>query len=356
MRLLALLNGPQTMGRGRVFWFCAALVLTAALVYPLFADPYDVGNFGYFLIWVFMALGLCVMWGLCGMLSFGQTFFFGIGGYGYGVLAILGGNGPWATMGGLFGAVALAGITAAVLGYFMIYGRIGGVFFGIVTLSFTLALAFFLGQTAGPEWAIGKARLNGFNGMQGMSPLSVPWFGGAIDLEESALYYALVIGLTVTYLGLRILANSRFGNVLVAIREDPQRAELLGYDVRRYQLAAFVLGSALAGLSGVLYTSWGQFITPSSIGLPAAAMPIIWVAFSGRTDLTATLIGTFALLFGFQTLTIYSQEAALVIMGALLAATVLFVPKGFVVGVGELLSRPRTRRAVRPLEPKDARP
>ncbi len=356
MRLLALLNGPQTMGSGRVFWLCAALVLAAALIYPLFADPYDVGNFGYFLIWVFMALGLCVMWGLCGMLSFGQTFFFGIGGYGYGVLAILGGNSPAATMGGLFGAVALAGATAAVLGYFMIYGRIGGVFFGIVTLSFTLALAFFLGQTAGPEWAIGKARLNGFNGMQGMSPLNIPWFGGAIDLEESALYYALVIGLTVTYLGLRILANSRFGNVLVAIREDPQRAELLGYDVRRYQLAAFVLGSALAGLSGVLYTSWGQFITPSSIGLPAAAMPIIWVAFSGRTDLTATLVGTFALLFGFQTLTIYSQEAALIIMGALLAATVLFVPKGFVVGLGELLSRPRARRAVRRLAPKDARP
>ena len=76
--------------------------------------------------------------------------------------------------------------------------------------------------------------------------------------------------------------NGRFGNVLVAIREDPLRAELLGYDVRRYQLAVFVLGSALAALSGGLYTAWGQFITPASMGLPSAAMPIIWVAFSGR--------------------------------------------------------------------------
>ena len=353
--MLKLLNGPQTMGRGRVFWACAALVLAAALIYPAFADPYDVGNFGYFFIWIFMALGLCVMWGLCGMLSFGQTFFFGIGGYAYGVLAIDLGNGPVATLAGLFGAVALTGLAAAVLGYFMIYGRISGVFFGIVTLSFSLALAFFLGQTAGPEWAIGKARLNGFNGMQGMSPINIPWFGGPIDLEASALYYALVIGLAVTYLLLRILANSRFGNVLVAVREDPQRAELLGYDVRRYQLIAFVLGSALAGLSGVLYTAWGQFITPSSIGLPAAAMPIIWVAFSGRTDLTATLVGTFALLFGFQSLTIYSQEAALIVMGALLAATVLFVPKGFVVGLGELLSRLRVRDPARPFSANDAR-
>lgn len=352
--MLKLLNGPQTMGRGRVFWACASVALVAALIYPAFADPYDVGNFGYFFIWIFMALGLCVMWGLCGMLSFGQTFFFGIGGYAYGVLAIDLGNGPLATLAGLLGAVALASLAATILGYFMIYGRIGGVFFGIVTLSFTLALAFFLGQTAGPEWAVGKARLNGFNGMQGMSPLTVPWFGGPIDMEGSALYYALVIALTATYLLLRILANSRFGNVLVAVREDPQRAELLGYDVRRYKLAAFVLGSALAGLSGVLYTSWGQFITPSSIGLPAAAMPIIWVAFSGRTDLTATLVGTFVLLFGFQTLTIYSQETALIIMGALLAATVLFVPQGFVVGLGDLLARPQGWRPVRPRSPEDA--
>ncbi len=353
--MLKLLNGPQTMGQGRVFWVGVALVLAAALVYPAFADPYDVGNFGYFLIWIFMALGLCVMWGLCGMLSFGQTFFFGVGGYAYGVLAIDLGNGPLATLAGLFGAVALASLAAALLGYFMIYGRINGVFFGIVTLSFTLALAFFLGQTAGPEWAIGKARLNGFNGMQGMSPLKIPWFGGPVDLEETSLYYVLVIGLTATYLLLRVLANSRFGNVLVAIREDPQRAELLGYDVRRYQLSVFVLGSALAGVSGVLYTSWGQFITPSSIGLPAAAMPIIWVAFSGRTDLTATLVGTFVLLLGYQTLTIYSQEATLIVMGTLLAATILFVPKGFVVGLGELLSWRRDRRPARTLSPKDAR-
>ena len=73
---------------------CFVAVLAAALVYPVFADSYDVGNFAYFLIWVFMALGLCLMWGYGGMLSFGQTFFFGISGYAYGVLAInMGGGG-----------------------------------------------------------------------------------------------------------------------------------------------------------------------------------------------------------------------------------------------------------------------
>ena len=354
--MLKLLEGPQAIGRGPLFWCAAAAVLVAALVYPLFADSYDVGNFAYFFVWIFMALGLCMMWGLCGMLSFGQTFFFGLAGYGYGVIATDLGNGPLGTLTGLAGALLLAAVAAALLGYFMIYGRINGVFFGIVTLSVTLALAYFLGQTAGPEWAIGKAQLNGFNGMQGMDPLTVPWPGGAVTLEESRLYYVLLGGLVITYLLLRVIANSRFGNVLVAIREDAQRAELLGYDVRRYQLGVFVLGSTLAGLSGILYTSWGQFITPSSIGLPAAAMPIIWVAFSGRSDLTATLIGTFFLLFGFQTLTVYSQEAALVLMGTLLIATVMFVPQGFVVGLGSLVSRAaqHRRQKTRRLPPREA--
>lgn len=330
--MLKLLDGPQTLGRGKIFWSCFLAVLAGALIYPLFADSYDVGNFAYFLIWIFMALGLCLMWGYGGMLSFGQTFFFGVAGYGYGVLAINMGGGT-ATIAALVLSVVIAMIAAGILGYFMIWGGISGIFFGIVTLSATLVLAFFLGQTAGPEWHIGPARLNGFNGMKGMDPLTV----GSFDIEGSALYYVMIALIVIVYIALRMLVNSSVGNVIVATRENPQRAEMLGYDVRKYQLLTFVIGSGLAGLSGALYTSWGQFITPSSIGLPAAAMPIVWVAFSGRNDLTATLVGSFLLLFGFQTITVYSQQAALVLMGVLLLATVMLAPQGFVLGIGKLV-------------------
>lgn len=307
-------------------------MLIAVLVYPVFADSYSVGNSAYLLAWVFMALGLCLLWGYAGMLSFGQTFFFGVGGYSYGVLALNFGGGGM-TFVALVLALALSGLVAVILGYFMIWGRIGGVFFGIVTLSATLVLAFFLGQTAGPEWKIGNARLNGFNGMKGMDPLTIPWFGDSqIYFEGTYLYYLVVVLLVTVYLALRVLVNSRFGNVIVAIREDPQRAELLGYDVRKYQLVTFVIGSMLAGLSGVMYTSWGQFIAPSSIGLPAAAMPIVWVAFSGRSDLTAVLGGAFFILYVFQMITVQSQQAALVLMGAMMLGTVMIAPQGFFVG------------------------
>jgi branched-chain amino acid transport system permease protein len=299
-----------------------------------------VGNTAYFFTWTFMAMGLSLIWGHGGTLSFGQTAFFGLSGYVYGIISINLGAAYGLTFTALLLAVAGAALFAAVLGYFLFYGGINGVFLGIVTLSVTLVLETFMAQTAGPEWTVGNARLNGFNGMSGMPPLTVPWFGGDIALyADVPLYYLLLVAVVVCYLGLRMLVNSRFGNVLVAIRENPQRAEMLGYDVRRYQLGAFVIGSALAGLSGVFYTAWGQYITPNSMGLTSASLPIIWVAVGGRKDLTATLVGTLAVLFVFQWLTIYGSQYALVVMGALLLITVTVSPQGLVPAVVGLAGR-----------------
>ena len=75
------LEGPQTVGRGPVFWGLFAIVLAVGIAYPLFSDGYTVGNTVYFFVWVFIALSLCLIWGYGGSLSFGQTAFFGIAGY-----------------------------------------------------------------------------------------------------------------------------------------------------------------------------------------------------------------------------------------------------------------------------------
>jgi len=323
------------MGRGKSFWCIFLVVIALAGTYPMFADGYDVGNNVYFLNWAFMALGLSLIWGYGGTLSFGQTAFFGVAGYSYGVISINFGDAYGLTLFALLASVAIAALLAAILGYFLFFGRISGVFLGIVTLSVTLVLERFMAQTAGPEWRIGTARLNGYNGMGGMPSLTIPWFGGDIVLfPDIQLYYFTLGLLLVCYLGLRILVNSRFGNVLVAIRENPQRAEMLGYDIRVYQLVTFIIGSALAGLSGILYTSWGNYITPASMGMTAAALPIVWVAVGGRSDLTTTLIGTVIVLAGFQALTIHGSQYALVVMGVLLVLTVLLAPRGLIFSLG----------------------
>ena len=335
VRLAARLEGPQTLGRGRFFWLTAFAVLAAAIGYPLIVDAYTVGNTVYFFNWTFMALGLCLIWGYGGALSFGQVAFFGASGYAYGVITINFGADYGLTLWATLAAVAISAAAAAVLGYFLFFGRISGVFLGIVTLAVALVLERFMAQTAGPEWHIGAARLNGFNGMSGMPNLTLPWPGGdpLVLAPDLPLYYVVLGLLVVVYLALRILVNSSFGNVVVAIRENPERATMLGYDVRKYQLGVFVIGSALAGLSGVLYTTWGQYITPSSMGLTAASLPIVWVAVGGRSDLTTTLIGTLLLIGGFQALTIYGSQYALVFMGALLVLTVLLAPQGLVMAI-----------------------
>ena len=158
-----------------------------------------------------------------------------------------------------------------------------------------------------------------------------------------ARFVALVV---VAYVGLRIVVNSRFGNVLVAIRENPERAEMLGYNVRAYQLAVFVIGSVLAGMSGALYTLWGSYITPSSMGLTAAALPIIWVAAGGRKDLTATLIATVFLTWLSQQLAVKGNQYALIWMGAILLTVVLFAPEGLFVSLWKAVQS-RVRRGRR---------
>src|SRR5258708_12367777 len=75
------INGPQTLGRGLGFWIPFAFVLLLAFAFPMFSDDYTTGNVAYFFTWLFMPAGLCLMWGYGGTFSFGQTAFFGIGGF-----------------------------------------------------------------------------------------------------------------------------------------------------------------------------------------------------------------------------------------------------------------------------------
>jgi len=350
--LMSLLQGPQTLGRGPAFWIVFGVLLAAAAPLPAFTSAFTVTNVAYFLVWVFMALGLSLLWGYTGILSFGQTAFFGLAGYTYGVASI--NFGDSATLGWASVAIALAlpALFTALLGYLMFYGGVRDVFVGIVTLSVTLVFETFMAQTAGPEWTIGTARLNGFNGMSGMPPLLLRFGSHELMFDGPSFFWLALALMVLVYLGLRMLANSSFGNVLVAIRENPDRAEMLGYNVRLYQLVVFIIGSVLAAMSGVLYTLWGSYITPSSMGLTAAAMPIIWVAAGGRKDLTATVISTIALLWVSQTLAVYGSQYALVLMGFILLIVVMFAPEGFVVStVNAIGAKLRRAPATQPGKP-----
>jgi branched-chain amino acid transport system permease protein len=299
-----------------------------AIGLPAVIDSNTSGSLAYCLLWAFCAVGLAAMWGYGGILSFGQTAFFGLSGYTYGIVTLNLGEGPGASWAGLIIGLGVSLVVAVLLGYMIFYGRIKGVFIGIVTLSVTLVLETFMAQTAGPQWAIGEARLNGFNGMSNMPPLSIPWFGGPLTLENTSFYYLVLVLLLLVFAFTRRLLNGTFGLTLVAIRENPQRAEMLGIDIRRHQLLVFVFGCVLSGMSGALYTIWGSYITPSSMGLTAAALPVIWVATAGRKSIGGAIVGTGLLVWLSQYLAIYGSQYALIILGAILLFVVLVAPEG----------------------------
>ena len=314
-----------------------------ALCLPLVVDANTSGNLAYCLLWAFSAVGLAAMWGYGGILSFGQTAFFGLSGYSYGIFT-LNYNDTWfESWLGLGAGLAVSVAVATLIGYMIFYGRIKGVFIGIVTLSVTLVLETFMSQTAGAQWAIGEARLNGYNGMGGMSPLTIPWPGGPLTLENASFYYLVLILLIAVYAVMRKLLDGPFGLTLIAIRENPQRAEMLGVDIRRHQLLVFVLGCTLGGVSGALYTIWGAYITPSTMGLTAAAMPVIWVATSGRKSIGGTILGTALLVWLSQNLAVYGSQYALILLGAILLIVVLAAPEGLLPFVTRQLKRLSSR-------------
>ena len=173
------------------------------------------------------------------------------------------------------------GIFGAIVGYFLFYWGIYDVFIGIVTLAITLVLETFMQQTAGPEYVIGKARLNGFNGMQGMPTIGfekVPY--GLV--EGVTQYYFIFIFSIIILISLYKFKNSKMGLIFLASKEDRERVSSLGHNVQKIQLIAFTIASILAGISGILYTNWGGYITPDPMGLVSAALPVVYVASSGK--------------------------------------------------------------------------
>jgi urea transport system permease protein len=351
----SLINGRIEPGRSPLFWVGFAILLGVAIAMPFMIGRYALLNLNSFMLMTFLAMGLALLWGFGGILSLGQSAFLGLGGYAYGIIAINLAGTAGQTGFALVGALVCVVLFSFVLSWIIFYGRVRGVYVAIIMLVVTLLIETFLNQTAGPQWTVGAASLGGNNGLgrfsgaiQELPSLSIGFGDASLVLAgpSRAFYYITLALIVIVYLALRMLVNSRFGVALTAVREDPDRAETLGYDVRLLQAVAFAIGAALAGLSGVLYVSWGNFITPSVFGVASNILPVIWVAVAGRRSLAAALLGAIALQWGSQTLALQG-EYALVIQGALLVVAVLLLPEGLI-STGQVLGRLRGRLATGP--------
>ena len=134
------------------------------------------------------------------------------------------------------------------------------------------------------------------------------------------------------------MVNSSYGYLLVGCRENPDRTETFGYDVRLIQLSVFCLAAGIAGLSGVLYTAWGTYIHPDGFGVGPNILVVIWVAVGGRKDLGCALLG--ALVLEWASLRLVSEgEIALLVLGAILVFAMLLAPRGLAITIGEYFNK-----------------
>ncbi|MDX3104893.1 urea ABC transporter permease subunit UrtC [Nonomuraea angiospora] len=321
-----------------VFAIVAVIALVAA---PLLLEPFRLGLLAKYLCYAIVALGIGLAWGQGGMLTLGQGVFFGLGGYAmamYLKLTEAGGELPdfmvwsgverlpalWAPFANPIFALAMAVLgpvaIALLLGALVFRQRVRGAYFAILTQALAAALVILL---------VGQQGLTGgTNGMTNFFEL----FGQdlAEDSTQRTLYLVVAVVLGILYLATRQLVNSRYGRLLVAVRDGEDRVRFLGYDPALVKTVTFAASAGMAGLAGALFVPVVGIISPALLGVVPSLELVVAVAVGGRHALAGAVLG--AVLMGYAK-TVFSEQFAdgwLYLQGALFILVMTLAPKGIV--------------------------
>jgi urea transport system permease protein len=329
---------------------------SSAVHVPVFA----VSLAGKYLCYAMLALALDLVWGFAGILSLGHAAFFALGGYAMGMYLMreIGTRGvygnpvlpdfmvflnwtklPWYWHGFdhfLFACLMVAlvpGLLALMFGWLAFRSRVTGVYLSIITQALTYALM------------LGFFRNNfGFGGNNGMTDFKdIVGFDLHSDGTRAALLVITALMLAAAFLVTRALVRSRFGKVLIAVRDTESRTRFLGYRPESYKLVVFVVSAVIAGIGGALYVPQVGIINPSEFS-PANSIEVaIWVAVGGRGTLIGAILGAVLVNFGKTYFTSALPEFWLYALGGLFIAVTLFLPQGI---IGRLQAGRRERPAV----------
>jgi urea transport system permease protein len=313
-----------------------------------YVPTYLVSLFGKYICYALLALSIDLIWGYCGILSLGHGAFFALGGYAMGMYLMrqIGTRGVYADpvlpdfMVFLnwpelpvywygfqhFGYAALMvvlvpGALAFVFGWFAFRSRVTGVYLSIITqaLTFALMLGFFRNNF-------------GFGGNNGLTDFKdILGFNVQSDATRAALFAASVAALGFCFYLCRVIVRSKFGKVLIAIRDAESRTRFLGYRVESYKVLVFTLSACMAGIAGALYVPQVGIINPSEFAPANSIEAVIWVAVGGRGTLIGAVIG--AILVNYAKTTFTSGALApywLFMLGGLFVAVTLLLPRGIV--------------------------
>jgi len=319
--------------------FISLAVIALLLLAPLFLSEFRLSLLGKFLSYAILALGIDLIWGYTGMLSLGHGVFFGLGAYCtamYLKLEATGGGLPdfmsWSGLTGLpwfwqpfehgwfalVMAIVLPVSLAAILGYLTSRSRIHGVYFSILTQALALIFVIlFVGQ---------QPYTGGTNGITNFS--TIFGYDLAAPSVQTVLYYISVFFLVATYLFCHRLVNSRFGRILVAIRDSENRVRFSGYNPVWFKTFVLALSAGIAGLAGALFVTQVGIISPAMMGIVPSIEMVIWVAVGGRGTLTGAVIGAILVNAAKSSFSESFPDAWLYFLGFLFILVVLLFPDG----------------------------
>jgi len=302
----------------------ALAVLLGLLAVPILAGDYWTDQTARYLLFGLFAMSLSLVWGRGGILCFGQAMFFGGGGYVMAAITMgMLGPVPAPSYLGIVAAVLAAGAFAAVLGYFLFWGRgLSGPYLAIVTL----AIAVILEQLVKSWYALG-----GDNGLFGVPPLDLGVFGAHLELIDPAPRYYLVLAIVaLVYAALDALLRAPFGIVLTAVKSNPIRAEFFGYRVLWIKLAAFVLGAMIAALSGALFVAVDEFASPTLIGFGLSTEVLIWTALGGKEMVLAAFLGAVVVRLMEGYFSEFLGDYWILALGLVFMVSVVVLPRGLI--------------------------
>lgn len=327
-------NGPRLWSAGLVLALAAFLLSAPWLLPPLVGDFWVI-VLTEILIWTLFAASANLLFGYVGLLSFGQALYFGFGAYGvaFGVLYL--GLGFWGSL--ALGVVASVAI-AALAGIFAV--RLTWHYFAIITIVFSLI--FYL-------LAIGAKDLTGGDDGISFSPPPLLRLGNLeiSILDEVTQYFFVLAVVAACFAAKRLLIASPFGMAMKAVRENADRAGLIGLDVLRVRYAAFVIAGGLAGLSGALFTLFSRYASAHYMHWTVSGEAVIWTIVGGAGTLLGPAFGTALLVVLREELSVY-WEHYLLVLGALIILMVTFAPEGFA-GLFRSLENRLWRHGRRPL-------
>jgi urea transport system permease protein len=335
----------------------------------LHVPTYIMSLFGKYLTYALLALALDLVWGFCGILSLGHGAFFALGGYAMGMYLMrqIGPRGsygdpilpdfmvflnykalPWFWYGfdhfwfAALMVLVVPGLLAFVFGWFAFRSRVNGVYLSIITqaMTYALLLAFFRNDM-------------GFGGNNGLTDFKdIIGYNIQADGTRATLFAATAIFLALSLLIASAIVRSKFGKVLVGVRDAESRTRFLGYRVEHFKLFTFVVSAMMAGIAGALYVPQVGIINPGEFAPANSIEVVIWTAVGGRATLIGPIIGAILVNGGKTIFTGLFPEFWLFALGGLFVAVTLFLPKGIVGTIAQYLG---SRRPVSNAAPPSAR-